>query len=197
LSSRLRITARERRASAHAASEAVQVAYGLIPSELGVAVHPYQYRTAETGYWKNYTGSWSGSGYHDVCTDIGAMINLWDGAFSNMPVFFTEDNWADQPNMSPSNLCISPIQCEGAYLADLFTWLFDKGLTNPSTSPIRLAWFTGFDIPMRPLGVRTAGAADKYLGLATCPSTPLIQGFTAVWSIFWYLDFGYTCYPGS
>jgi hypothetical protein len=180
-----------------AITEAEGAPNNISASLLGVAVHPYQYRTNEFPYyWRNYHGSWSGAPYANICSDLNSMLGFWTANFPNMPVFFTEDNWADQPSMSPSNLCASSTQCEGTYLADLFTWLIDYGYANHSTSQIRLAWFNGFDIPGRPLGVRSSAAGEKYLALSTCPDAPALQSIpTAVWTIFFYLDYpGYTCY---
>jgi len=183
--------------AAVAISEAENAPYNVSSSELGVAVHPYNYRTGEPTYWRNYTGTvWPGAPYVDVCTDLSAVINLWTtGTFSSFPVFFTEDNWADQPNKGNNRNCYAQTLCEGTYLADLFTWLIDHGYTNPATSPVRIAWFTGLDFPNYPLGVRGPTAGEKYFSLTKCPSTPALQTYIAVWTVFFYLDYpGYTCY---
>jgi hypothetical protein len=167
-------------------------------SLLGVAVHPYGYRTNQSNFWKNYQYSWGTYwpySTYGVCTDISSLINLWTSMFPNMPLMFTEDNWADQPNSYPNTLCATKTQCEGTYLADLFTWLEDtNGYGTAGSSPLRVAWFTGLDIPLKFLGVLTSGTANKYFYLPTCPSTPALQGNPSEWTAFWYLDYGYRCY---
>jgi len=105
------------------------LANGIGYSQLGFAVHPYNYNTydhnprtpggndtATTGYWRNYyheygtdgnlhAGFTRYNGYPGVCRDLGKMIALWSGTRNlndnghRLPIVFTEDNWSDQQTM--------------------------------------------------------------------------------------------------
>lgn len=157
---------------------------GVSYDHLGVAVHPYNYSTPNPdnsgrfGYWRNfyseYGDAYNGTIYHNrypgVCRDLGRMLQLWtapyrgpDGTTHRLPLVFTEDNWSDHPEVTPSRpqpngthklngtqACSNVDGCEGTYLVDLFTWLDDHRQLyhtdlDAASSPLRVAWYHGAD----------------------------------------------------
>jgi hypothetical protein len=140
-------------------------------TQLGLGVHPYHYTTANTYYWRNYYTEYGlmtyvngerrlqRNGWPGRCGDLGAMVRLWsDGSHfigkHPLPVVFTEDNWSAQPlvALNPTNnqYCWDSTGCEGAYLVDLFTWLWDthaaaKGAAQTATKQLRVMWYRGAD----------------------------------------------------
>jgi hypothetical protein len=177
----------------NAVGEAESSPYNVSASLLGFALHPYSYTTADAGYWRNYSTSYSGAGYGGVCKDLAGAITLWRSYDSTMPVFFTEDNWNDQPNTITS--CTNQSACEGTYLVDLFTWLADhNSYANSSSSAVRLAWFTGVDFPGKPLGLYSTYGADKNFNTAYCPNWSSVAGTHSVANAFYWLDWNTACY---
>jgi len=182
-------------------------AQGVSAANLGFAVHPYNYSTyfrtdphPRTTYWTNYyhmypavvlgaNGPYADyNTYPGVCRDLLFMTRLWtsDKRIRNqhLPLIFTEDNWSDFPQLltqGPGQACGNPTGCSGAYLADLFTWLYDHpqfDITHPSNSPLRVAWYRGAEkaaagSPDQLLVIYTSSGNGKRLGGGTPnPSNP-------------------------
>lgn len=121
---------------------------------------PYAQQTAL------YYNKWAGP-----CYDLGTMISTWQtgGADKHLPnyfvgkhlpIVFTEENWSDVPYLSlvtpygangssvpEAQACDNPYGCEGAYLGDIVTWLYDHRqlyrTDDPKNSPLRMLWYRG------------------------------------------------------
>ncbi len=153
-------------------------AYGLGSGNLAVAVHPYTYATqAGQGYWRNYYAPHNGQQNHwpEQCRDLKGMINLWRGTstLSQLPLVFTEDNWSAAAG-GVSKDCSDTTYCEGAYLVDLFTWLDQNHYNDPSTSPLRIAWYRGSDPQGAtiPIGLYDRIGQEKRVNIAICGENP-------------------------
>jgi len=154
-------------------------AAGVPLAHLGLAVHPYHYSTddrSRTGpYWRNFyqmypyiapDGTPYTNRYAGPCYDLAAMIATWHArnfAGLNLLLVFTKDNWSDHPEVTPSRpqpngthkldgtqACSNVDGCEGTYLVDLFTWLYDHRQLyhtdgDAAYSPLRVAWYHGAD----------------------------------------------------
>jgi len=165
---------------------------GVNYNELGFAVHPYGYDTKPgEGFWRNYYNRFPGTGlkkvkrpdgsvvyvqvspyrgWGGICQDLGYMLATWTGSQYNphhIPVFITETNWSTGPDPVT---CGNPMGCEGSYLVDLFTYLFDKYSRlnslgkysiTASTAPVHLLWYRGVDAPGQPLGLYKGDGTDK------------------------------------
>jgi len=158
-------------------------------TQLGYAVHPYNYSTynprtdtATTGYWQNFYHEYgvtfldpAGHGtytrynfYGGICRDLQSMIDVWTMPQYNrgkrLPLVFTEDNWSDHPNDPVIDdghsiqFCSYANGCEGAYIVDLFTWLYGHrgqyNTTNAPNSQLRVAIYRGANKPL------TSNSAD-------------------------------------
>jgi len=170
----------------------------VLASHLGTAVHPYGYFTRQQNQWVNLYATqttahrpfaWGGP-----CLDLGDLFKTWTGKRTNtlrpysettgvprypsrydgvsydlmgLPLLFTEVNY-EQGDVSPN------IPAEGAYIADLFTWLYNhRCLTSYqmrtcTSAPIdagndllRVAIFSGVDSI---LGIYDSGGASKRVG---------------------------------
>ncbi len=96
---------------------------------------------------------------------------------------------------------------EGAYQADLFTWLYDqkcqryKGRCNravgidPSVTPLRVTWFRGVDNPVDNdnLGLYTVTGSDKDITLPFCSNRAIGNKGHSLAHNYYYLRNG-TCY---
>lgn len=115
------------------------------------------------------------------------MIDLWTARRFNqgkpLPLVFTEDNWSDHPNDPiiddghSIQYCGNANGCEGAYIVDLFTWLFGHrrqyNTTNAPNSQLRVAIYRGANKPITPkvtdiLGLFTVGGGPKRFALNHC-----------------------------
>lgn len=103
--------------------------------------------------------------------------------------------------------------CEGAYLADLFTWLAHQGYASPSSgntaySPARVLWYHGADKPDSSLSPNepptlglyqstadSSGAGAKPLSLNDCGGAPHPHPFdTTIAELYTKLQAGGACY---
>lgn len=137
---------------------------GVPQGRLGVAVHPYGYTTTDAGFWRNYKGQLGFT--TTTCTSLGSMLGNWTSDFPNMPVIFTETDFATDPgvvNRYSYNNTGEGQNGEVAYVADLATYLDDTGYGSPSTSPVRVLWYTGVEHSDF-LGIYTSSAGEKYPG---------------------------------
>lgn len=149
-------------------------------AHLGVSVHPYKYTTPEVAaYWRNYY--YWGNGYIGACFDLKNMIQTWTTAFPDLPLFFTESNWSDQP--AAAIHCTNYVSCEGSYVVDLFTWLHDKGYDDPRTSHLRVTFFRGADADLS-LGLFGARGNDKPFWTGYCPLDSAAAGWKSLVSVF-------------
>ncbi len=165
-------------------------------NHLGVAVHPYGYFTRNAGEWRNLYAS--GNKWGGPCLDLLAMVRTWthnvpkttltqlgpqpryqsryEGDqydLRGLPLVFTETN---------ENVSVLQPPIEGAYVADLFTWLYNyRCLTSyqmrncnpsvpidPGNDLLRVAIFNGVGTAQ---GIFDNGGASRRVGgLPTCPS---------------------------
>lgn len=135
---------------------------GVPQGRLGVAIHPYGYTTNDTFKWYNYKGQLGRT--TTTCTDLGATLLLWTSMFPNLPVFITEINFSANAadwDTYANNGSDQGENGEVAYVADVVTYLDDNGYNNPSTSAVRMFWFTGLDFGSTNLGLYTRYAAEK------------------------------------
>jgi hypothetical protein len=171
--------------------------YHVSSAHLGAAVHPYEYSTPTgQGYWQNFPF------YNGSCSNLNDMINQWTSYdFPGLPVLFTEINY----NYPSSANCGTSTQCEGSYLVDLFTWLYDHGsngrYADASSSPLRVMWFRGADAD-KPLGLyATQNSArtfvptgvEKNVTINHCASGfgyagPYVAGTHTMSNDYYYLD---------
>ncbi len=86
-----------------------------------------------------------------------------------LPVIFTEDNYS--PGESPNGVATTNAPAQGAYAADLFTWLNDHYCTkkngscvslDPTRTPLRIAYFRGVDAPGDNVGLYSGVAQAAY-----------------------------------
>jgi len=193
-----------------AINSTAQIPGPVVPqSHLGVAVHPYGYDLPPTGpNFRNYYGMPDSSlsagqkqqvyGYSS-CLDILGVINRWSGSdsytghnpafvgvrydFTKLPVFFTEINYVAGAVASADHNV-----AEGAYLADLFTFLYNLDCSrgrdgrctslgiDPSMTRLRVAWDRGVDGPgADDLGLYTGTGGDKDVGLRYCANNPALR----------------------
>lgn len=109
------------------------------------------------------------------------MLATWTSSRFNryhLPIFSTEGNWSTGPTSSKD--CSNPYGCEGNYLVDLFSYLFDKYSTrnskgklviNPDATPVRFLFYRGDDDPGDPIGLYDVkGVAKPYSVYATYTS---------------------------
>lgn len=136
--------------------------------KLAAAFHPYQYNTYEYNgntpvYWRNYYHD--GNQYAGQSFDLGLMQNTWFVYFQTLVA--TEDNWI--PRGTGGTCTAGATTCEGAYLLDLFTWLYDHNYAG-QTSPVRCAWFRGVDEAGNSdlTGLYDASGNAKAFSLYTC-----------------------------
>jgi len=165
-------------------------------SRLGVAVHPYGYFTQNAGEWRNLYAS--GNKWGGPCLDLLALVRTWTHNvpkttlpvqrqlppypvryngdqydLRGLPLVFTETN---------ENVSTLKPPIEGAYVADLFTWLYNyRCLTSyqmrtcnpsapidPGNDLLRVAIFNGAGAAQ---GIYDASGASRQVGgLPTCPS---------------------------
>ncbi len=189
-----------------------------LPVTLGVAVHPYAYATNGTYYWRNLAYYGLGA-TPNACFDLHQMLGLWVNTyFPGLSVVFTETNVDTFPcaqgTPGCSSSCHNPAgvsgdavaHCEGAYLADLYTYLYDTpaqgggSYADASPSPIRVAWFRGNDAgdhlglvygggTVKPATIR--GLLDP-AGQPYCTNTPVVGNRDLPHDFYW-LRFG-ACY---
>ena len=131
---------------------------------LGYAIHPYGFLTSDTarwpGFYKAQKPDLSGHTFApDSCNKLDQVLAVW--LKDQLPVFLTEDNFADYPPMPDAP---PPFDAhhydnqspEGAYLIDLFSWLAHHGpdsgevgyghhYNDPASSQVRVMWFRGQD----------------------------------------------------
>lgn len=186
-------------------------------AHLGVAVHPYKYDTSDTYYWRNYYTSYPAATspplgyqlnynhYRGVCFDLGYMLHQWyDSVYltvAGMPKMWTEDNYSDAPySAETQSTCGDITGCEGTYLVDLMTWLYDKNWADPTTSPIRVAWFDGVDYydqgTLQPFGIYSldpSPGSQKFVTITACPQQTSAQGRNYVQDDYFYLT-NWHCY---
>ncbi len=153
---------------------------GVPLSVLAAGVHPYHYNTPNDGtYWRNYYTEYPGyigdgifayNTYAGPCGDLSQMLNTWLNSLDGVPVIFTEDNWTSNGGATPD--CGSDPGCEGTYLADLFTYLYDSAsyYTNPQASAIRVMIYRGADDGSagHQLGIYQDGTTHKQIYLNAC-----------------------------
>jgi hypothetical protein len=178
-----------------AAATAIHTAEGApfnVPSRhLGVGIHPYRYNTDERSFWLNYYHE--GNGYAGSCYDLQKMITLWSSTFDGLPLIVSESNWSDSPTTNPR--CVALTSCEGTYLVDLFTWLYDhpvKGrgsYADPATSQLRVAFFRGIDSANNPLGLYGLSSGggtihDKPFWIGSCSQNSVVSGWKSMATAF-------------
>ncbi len=153
---------------------------GVPLSVLAAGVHPYHYNTPNDGtYWRNYYTEYPGyigdgifayNTYAGPCGDLSQMLNTWLNSLDGVPVIFTEDNWTSNGGATPD--CGSDPGCEGTYLADLFTYLYDSAsyYTNPQASAKRVMIYRGADDGSagHQLGIYQDGTTHKQIYLNAC-----------------------------
>lgn len=123
------------------------VANGVSSNNLALAVHTYGYDTQDhEGFWRNYYnryGTKAGKyrGWGGVCRDLGYMLATWTSSRFNryhLPIFSTEGNWNTGTNSLGDCSDSSGYGCEGSYLVDLFSYLFDKYSTRNSKGKLTI-----------------------------------------------------------
>jgi hypothetical protein len=160
-------------------------------AHLAVASHPYGYITPPpyaANVWPNY---WLlGGNYYGDCEDLNGLIGNWESYyFPGYRHVATEDN-ADLIKIS-SGSPQGNANLEGAFILDLFTWLYNNlgadgqwgYVGGEAAYPFNLMWFEGYDTP----GVGTLGllqrslfgssriGTDKSITFTTsCPGVPAI-----------------------
>lgn len=157
-------------------------------------MHPYGYDTPDDHghWWKNFykrfpLGSPKRFSYN-ACLNLSDMINTWttSGAHHGLrtsryygtkysfaslrlPVIFTEDNYS--PGEGLNGIATTNAPAQGAYTADLFTWLNDRYCTrkngvcvglDPTRVPVRVAYFRGVDAPGDNVGIYSGVAQIGY-----------------------------------
>jgi len=126
---------------------------------------------------------------YNPCLNLSDMINTWTTSGTHrgtpksryygtkysfaslrLPVIFTEDNYSPgesirtgtNPNGTPIYSPVSNESAQGAYTADLFTWLNDRYCTrkngvcvglDPTRAPVRVNIFRGVDAPGDNVGI--------------------------------------------
>lgn len=149
-------------------------------SHLGVSVHPYKYNTPEVKlFWRNYY--YWGTKYSGACFNLNNLIDTWTQRFPDLPIFFTESNWSDQPQAARH--CTNLTACEGTYMIDLFTWLHHHGYDNPRASHLRVTFFRGADADLS-LGLFGYHGSDKPFWTGYCPLAPAAAGWKALVTTF-------------
>lgn len=209
-----------------AVNSGAQIPGPVVPrAHLGVAVHPYGYTLPRgSGFFKNYytlkdttlPAPQQTRGY-SACQDIGGMLRIWSGAgtyhgstpafsgqsynFQGLPVFISEVNYQAGKIASNDHNVV-----EGAYLADLFTWLYDqkcqryKGRCDPtrgidpSLTPLRVTWFRGVDsLGDDDLGLYDIKGNDKDMALPFCRNHAIKKTGHSLAHNYYYLRNG-ACY---
>ncbi len=167
---------------------------------LGLAVHPYGYDTPDDHghWWKNFYNQTQAQApldrtkpkrfSYNACLNLSDMINTWTTSGTHrgirtsryygttynftslrLPVIFTEDNYS--PGESPNGVATTNAPAQGAYAADLFTWLNDRYCTkrngscvslDPTRTPVRVAYFRGVDAPGDNIGIYSGVAQASY-----------------------------------
>lgn len=194
-------------------------------AHLGVASHPYGYSiTSAQAYgspavFGNYQSL--GGIYGGVCQDIDQLIvNWYYSYFSGYIHVATEDNYSSLPNNGPLPDPQTATNLEGAYLLDLFDWLYwnlgadgQWGYTHNNVRgergfPFNLMWFNGLDdtgaghllgLFKRDRPQTPSVAAPKIITFnAVCPHEPYIQSGSYLDSVMASMDTaGGGQYPGS
>lgn len=180
--------------SAAAVAEAEYL--GVNSAQLGAAVHPYSYdrgvqQYPDDPYWLNYNET-DGQGSGSMCFDYGDMTSLWTSSFYDEPVVTTEINWMASANANNTYY-------EGAYLVDLFTWLYDHDYNYQNTgNPVITTWFTNKDFPVAGsppfyLGLTDMNGNDKITSIPYCPNNSGLEGSYPLTTDFSQTSF-YPCY---
>jgi len=132
--------------------------------------------------------------YAGTCGDLGNMLSFWTSWFPGLPVVFTEDDWSTQPNSERSRGNVNG--CEGTYLVDLFTWLYDHNCAGSqcdnTSSPVRVMWMRGADADL-PLGIYTPNGGEKSIGLRVCSNGGINNSGSNISNDYYYLRHG-SCY---
>jgi len=184
-------------ATIHSSAQVVVDGMSIPPApagRLGLAVHPYGYDTPDDHghWWKNFykqlpLGSTKRFSYN-ACLNLSDMINTWTTSGTHrgipksryyrtkysfaslrLPVIFTEDNYS--PGEGLNGIATTNAPAQGAYTADLFTWLNDRYCTrkngvcvglDPTRAPVRVAYFRGVDAPGDNVGIYSGVAQAGY-----------------------------------
>ena len=147
-------------------------------NHLAVAIHPYGYtfqrnkiHKPDRQYWRYYMQYAHNKPFYNdsfnpsICFDLEDTIQTWEHTFSDLPVFFTEDNAQEQNNFG-THPHLDPVKFDGAYLIDLFTYLHDRqGSQSPNGNRLRVLWFTGADFPGAHFGLYTRDGSDKQVSV--------------------------------
>jgi len=161
-------------------------------SHLGLGIHPYG-DTTRDGYWRNYFRD-GGKPKKNPCMDLGGVIRRWSAIPGNLPIVFTEEDY--DPRGTPYDIHGNPTDTnpEGAFLVDLFTWLYGHDaqyhVRTPSASRLRVLWFTGVDKPVAPyyVGLYTQDGSPKTMTKALICRNPAIKPGMNLAQIYYYLN---------
>lgn len=162
-------------------------------SHLGLGIHPYGFTTRDRGYWRNYFRN-GGKPEKNPCRDLGGVIKRWSAIPGNLPIVFTEEDY--DPGGTPYDPLGNPTDTnpEGAFLVDLFTWLYGHDaqyhVRTPSASRLRVPWSTGVDKPAAPYftGLYTQNGSPKTMTKGLICHNPAIKSGMSLAQIYYYLN---------
>jgi len=136
--------------------------FGVSGAHLGVASHPYGYSIYNgRDAFGNFVNFFDlGGTYGGICHDLDQLIANWN--YSYFPGYLhvtTEDNYSSLPDGTSLPDAQTATNLEGAYMLDLFTWLYwnlgadgqwgyqNNGVYGERAYPFNLFWFSGVDTP--------------------------------------------------
>lgn len=180
---------------------------GMNSAHLAVGSHPYGYST--TASFGNFYGQ--GGPYGGVCQDLGQYMTNWAwNWFYGFTDYATEDNYSSLPKDQPLPDYHVATNLEGAYMIDLFSWLYwnlgadgqwgysHNNIRGERGYPFNLMWWNGLDdngagvllglyarSPTNP----PSAAVDKPITFTpNCPYEPYIQQNSYLSSIMAFMD---------